>query len=225
MAALCAAIIQLPAFGDATAPTNNEVSQRYVEQGAAETGAINTVAGMILDYRAFDTFGESIVLFCATFSVSFLMRHTRKPDTLCDKSKDKLLRTTVNILFPFVMLYGAYVVLNGHLSPGGGFSGGAILGAGVILFASAYGESSVAKILSPRVVTDLCVGSLLVYAALKGFSFYTGANHLEIEIAKGTPGALFSAGFILPLNCCVGVIVACTVYSFFSLFAPHDPYD
>lgn len=225
MAALCAAIVQLPAFGDESAPTNNEVSQRYVEQGMAETGATNTVAGMILDYRAFDTFGESIVLFCATFCVSFLMRHSRKPDALCDKSQDKLLQTTVNILFPFVALYGVYVVLNGHLSPGGGFSGGAILGAGLILLAASYGESSIAKVLSPRVVTYLSVGSLSIYAVLKGFSFYTGANHLNLDISKGTPGTILSAGFILPLNCCVGIIVACTVYSFFSLFAPHDSYD
>ena len=38
-------------------------SPSYLEQGIEETGAINFVAGMILDYRAFDTFGESNVLF------------------------------------------------------------------------------------------------------------------------------------------------------------------
>ena len=48
----------LPPYGSDTAPTVNEVAQRYVEQGTEETGAVNTVAGMILDYRAFDTRGE-----------------------------------------------------------------------------------------------------------------------------------------------------------------------
>ena len=43
----------LPPYGSDTAPTVNEVARRYVEQGTEETGAVNTVAGMILDYRAF----------------------------------------------------------------------------------------------------------------------------------------------------------------------------
>lgn len=41
------------------------MATRYIEQGLSETGAVNIVTGMILDYRAFDTFGESCVLFVA----------------------------------------------------------------------------------------------------------------------------------------------------------------
>ena len=58
-------VASLPNIGDADAPTNNVVAERYIESGVEETGAINLVAGMILDYRAFDTFGESNVLFLA----------------------------------------------------------------------------------------------------------------------------------------------------------------
>ncbi len=47
---------------------------RYLEKRAVETGAVNTVAGIILDYRAFDTFGESVVLFLAAVSVIALLR-------------------------------------------------------------------------------------------------------------------------------------------------------
>ena len=56
-----------------TAPALNEVSERYLEQGAEETGAVNAVTGMILDYRAFDTFGESAVLFAAASSTILLL--------------------------------------------------------------------------------------------------------------------------------------------------------
>ena len=52
-------IAYLPVFGNAGNPDNNEVSARYIEKGLDETGAVNIVTGMILDYRAFDTFGES----------------------------------------------------------------------------------------------------------------------------------------------------------------------
>lgn len=70
---LCCAFIALlifvcvktPPFGVTDAPTNNEVAQKYIEEGLEDTGATNIVAGMILDYRAFDTLGESSVLFTA----------------------------------------------------------------------------------------------------------------------------------------------------------------
>ena len=45
-------VANLPGYGSADAPTVNEVAERYVEKGTEETGAVNTVAGMILDYRA-----------------------------------------------------------------------------------------------------------------------------------------------------------------------------
>ena len=57
MALLLVTISYLPATGVAEKPVNNEVAARYIENGLEETGAINIVAGMILDYRAFDTLG------------------------------------------------------------------------------------------------------------------------------------------------------------------------
>ena len=62
---LLTAVSWLPTFGEADNPVNNEVAARYIENGLQETGAINIVTGMILDYRAFDTLGESHVLFIA----------------------------------------------------------------------------------------------------------------------------------------------------------------
>ena len=78
-------VANLPGYGSADAPTVNEVAERYVEKGTEETGAVNTVAGMILDYRAFDTLGESFVLFTAMCAVTMLMnapgrRRVRKLD-------------------------------------------------------------------------------------------------------------------------------------------------
>lgn len=67
-------VAELPAFGRAGNPSNNEVSFRYLERGVEETGAVNIVAGIILDYRAFDTFGEATVLFTAVIAVIAVLR-------------------------------------------------------------------------------------------------------------------------------------------------------
>jgi multicomponent Na+:H+ antiporter subunit B len=67
-------VSDLPRFGSADNPAANEVYTRYVEKGMEETGAKNIVAAMILDYRAFDTLGEAIVLFTAIMGVVMLIR-------------------------------------------------------------------------------------------------------------------------------------------------------
>ncbi len=66
---LLSAVSYMPSYGHPENPVNNEVSARYIESGLQETGAVNIVTGMILDYRAFDTLGESHVLFIATCTV------------------------------------------------------------------------------------------------------------------------------------------------------------
>ena len=60
--------------------------------------------------------------------------------------------------------------------------------------------------------------SLLFYVVVKGYSFFAGANQVKIAIPLGTPGALFSAGLIIPLNISVGLIVACSMYIIYFMF-------
>lgn len=222
MATLCLVVLRMPEFGSVDAPAVNEVSDRYLEQGIAETGAVNAVAGMILDYRAFDTFGESTVLFAAAMSVVLLMRRPETAEKKAGKERDRILGQMGRLVLPAVMMYGIYVVLNGHLSPGGGFSGGTVLGCGLILAALVMGEETMERLLPPERMTRMTVGCLLAYGLMKGYSFFTGANHVGWDIPKGTPGDILSAGFILPLNICVGIIVACTMYTFYTLFAEKE---
>ena len=237
---LCAAVIitllvtvsYLPEYGSPDNPNNNEVVEKYNTDGLEDTGATNNVASMILDYRAFDTLGESHVLFVAAVCVMILLRleltKDGKPtdkkraeeenDRLYEPKNDKILQLSAKILVPIIIMYGIYVVLNGHLSPGGGFSGGAIIGAGLILYVNAFGFEKAKRIMNRKNYAVISVVPLLFYAIAKGYSFFTGANHLESGIPKGTPGAILSGGLILPLNICVGIVVACTMYHFYTLF-------
>lgn len=234
IAVMLKVVTDLPMFGDPGSPTNNTVAERYLEKGIEETGAINFVAGMILDYRAFDTFGESNVLFMAVIAVLMLLQKDKKniseaeeqenaEDDALDAQDSKLiLKKGAKCLTPLVILYGIYVVLNGHLSPGGGFSGGSIIGAGLILYSAANGHKEMKKFFTIKTLTYISVACLLTYCGCKSYSFFTGANHVGWEVPKGTPGAILSSGFILPLNICVGLVVACTMYGFYALFTKGD---
>ena len=63
--ALIFTVVEMPPFGSPDNPSNNEVNQRFVEKAVEETGSLNVVASVIMDYRAFDTLGEATVLFVA----------------------------------------------------------------------------------------------------------------------------------------------------------------
>ena len=204
---------------------------RYIEHGLEETGAINIVSGMILDYRAFDTLGESHVLFTALICVMILLRVDSKNqrqgfedyyatmrETYFASENDTILRTIGVFLVPCIFIYGIYVLLNGQNSPGGGFSGGAIMGAAMIIFTSAFGFDRVDRFFTLKLQTYVTFVALSFYSFAKGYVFFTGANGLENHIPKGTPGAILSGGLILPLDVAVGLVVACTMFGFYSLF-------
>ena len=222
-------VAALPPFGASDNPTSNEVVAKYIEDGIQDTGATNIVAGMILDYRAFDTFGESCVLFVAVCSVILLLRNLGPRDAydqfLHEREEprhDIIMKKTSVLLVPISMLFGIYVVLNGHLSPGGGFSGGAIIGSSFIMYASAYGIKKAGNFYNFGIYKRIVFFSLFFYGLAKGFVFFMEANHLPVNIPLGTPGALFSAGLILPLNICVGLIVSGSMYVLYVLFSKGE---
>ena len=229
VAILLVAVSYLPPVGSAENPSSNEVAAKYIEDGLQDTGAVNIVTGMILDYRAFDTFGESNVLFIATCTVLILLRSDKKKEKHQEEAEqrreqhyepkdDSILQRVTFLLFPVIVIFGIYVILNGHISPGGGFSGGAIIGAGLILYANAFGFEKLNRFFTEKTYKWISFAALAFYCLAKSYSFFTGANHLESGIPLGEAGAILSSGLILPLNICVGMVVACTMYAFYTLF-------
>ena len=135
---------------------------------------------------------------------------------------DEVLQGAARILTPLVLVFGLYIIANGHLSPGGGFSGGAILGAGLILYQNAFGYRKTERFFTYRTFKWVSLASLLFYSLAKGYHFFTGANHLENGISPGTAGNILSGGLLLPLNFVVGCVVACTMYALYTMFRKGD---
>lgn len=215
-------IFFLPGIGtERDNPALNDIYTAYIEDGIDKTGATNFVTGMILDYRAFDTLGESFVLFTAVTCVLILLqgfKDSRETDENYQPIRDPILRNSCSVIVPIVLLFGIYVILNGSISPGGGFSGGAIMGAGLIIYAIAFGFDQSGRFFRDRTFRAVSSVSLLTYCASKTYSFLTGAMEAESVVPLGVPGAIVSGGIIFILNVCVGLVVTCTMFGFYSLF-------
>ena len=228
--------LDLPQFGGADALVDNEVSRFYVEEGLEHTGAVNIISGIILDFRGFDTLGESHVLFIAACTVLLLLHLPQgdDPDSLrmrmaaesddrhFEPRHDPILQGGAQMLVPLLIVFGAYILLNGHLSPGGGFSGGAVLGAGMILFLCAFGFKRSERFFTFKTFRAATTAALVFYALSKGYVFFTGANGIANGISAGKFGAILSGGLMMPLNIAVGLVVACTMYALFTLFRKGD---
>lgn len=74
IAILLIGVMELPEFGKADNPADNYVMKKYIENGVEDTGALNIVTGIILDYRAFDTFAEATVLFTGAIVVLTVLK-------------------------------------------------------------------------------------------------------------------------------------------------------
>lgn len=132
--------------------------------------------------------------------------------------KDFVLKRVAALLLPFIQMYGLYVIFHGHVSPGGSFAGGIVVGLSFIAYATIYGLKRGRARLPERVTTltesygTLWYGVMGIAGILKGAPFL--ANKLA-GIDLGEPGALFSGGLIGLIGLGVGIRVASTVVTLF----------
>ncbi len=118
-----------------------------------------------------------------------------------------IVRTISRLLFPFMFLFGVYVLIHGHLTPGGGFQGGVIIAASVVMLWLAYGLAQMPigfKLFRTEVLE--AIGGLTI-VAVGVVGLVVGAGILGRVLPLGTLGNLFSAGNLPLLNIAVGIKV------------------
>lgn len=202
----------LPSFGN----FDGRYGQLLAHASVPERHANSAVAATTFDFRGFDTLGESFILFTAAVGVLALLRIQREEEDVAAEptrtprpTADSLsIRSLAVALAGPVTVLGLYVVLHGHLSPGGGFQGGVVMMAGLLLVYLAGARLRLAH-RHPLAAIELgeaagAAGFVLI--GLGGIVF--AASYLENFLPFGTPGNLLSAGDIPLLNLAVGLEVA-----------------
>ncbi|MDD1652211.1 MAG: sodium:proton antiporter [Methanomicrobiales archaeon] len=131
----------------------------------------------------------------------------------------KIVRLSADIMYPFVVIFGLYVIMHGHITPGGGFQGGAVVATGAALVIVAYALHDV-KAMIPKVLLYLqeSMGLLLFIGAglagmLLAFPFFfnwlaNSGSLFGMPVPFGpNPGELNTAGFLPIMNIAVGIEV------------------
>jgi len=170
-----------------------------LDRAPEEVGTANIVASVLLAYRGLDTLGELTVLFVAATAIGLVLGQ-RRPDTPYDPEAGF---SAADLLFPFLIVVGAYIILHGHLTPGGGFQGGAILAAAFFIPLLASPASSLNHHVS-SLIEGLAGAAFIIIGliALFGKEYF-----LAPLFGTGEVGELFSAGSLPLLYLAVGLKV------------------
>lgn len=174
---------------------DTKVGTYFVEGGREETGAANIVTSVVTGYRSLDTLGEVTILFIAAMGISAVLAMGNKKKEREVEGSSLVLSTGCRALFPFILLLGAYLFIHGHLTPGGGFQGGSVIGSAFLLVYLGYSERRISTTRTD--LTESLGGFAFVILGLIGFT--VGSSYfLSNFLPKGELYSLFSAG-ILPL--------------------------
>lgn len=111
--------------------------------------------------------------------------------------KNTIQRCGSDKILPMAIVYMFYIILHGHLSPGGGFQGGILAVAVVVLLYFGHGYETTSRVLSTRLLSGLEGLALVIYVALAMLGVAFGAQFCQnIAYLNGDIGALLSSGTI-----------------------------
>ncbi len=177
----------------------DNVGQHYLKNTVKETGAVNTVTAIVVSYRGFDTLGEVTVLFLAATGLGAIL-FDKKGKKRRLQHASLIVRVGAHLLYPLIVLLGAYVFVHGHLTPGGGFQGGAIIATGVLLMFMSYRTFETSH--KALVYIESLAGIVFVLAGFSGLIW--GNSFLQNILPAGEAGTLLSAGIIPIIYIAVG---------------------
>ena len=187
------------------------VGQAVQNNAAIETGSANFVTSVVLGYRGIDTLGELSILFAAATGGSLILSGLKNKKSIADNS-GLILKSAAQLLFPLLLVVGLYIVLHGHLTPGGGFQGGVILATAFFLPLLAKPSSEIS-----HVTLGLIEGfSGAAFIVIGLVALFNDGAFLKPFLEKGELGELLSAGTLPLLYIAVGLKVGAELASLLS---------
>jgi multicomponent Na+:H+ antiporter subunit B len=208
-AVLVLAVLSAPLFLSVTERDQmGGVAEAYLTGAPRDLGAANVVTAVVVTYRGLDTLGEVTVLFAASAGVALALSRfrtgRRRPTGTRRQAPSELIVTGAGLLLPLILMFGVYIFVHGHLTPGGGFQGGVVIAAGVLLVFLAGTLKELAH--DAMQIIEILAGT--GYVAIGVLGLWGAAGFLDPRfLPTGQVGDLFSAGAIPVIYSLVGIKV------------------
>jgi len=189
---------------------NTHLKYQYLSDFMPNVGGQNAVTAIYLGYRVYDTLFEALILVIAVVAVSHMSWSAEV--SVADGHHSEIENYsmavfTMRIICPIILIFGVYLILNGHISAGGGFQGGLVIASFFICRYLIYGiyDIPVKKVIK---LEEMVFINIIIVAALAIF-LGTGAL-LPVEFSE-----IFQISYLVIMNVMIGLKVAC---GFFILF-------
>ena len=218
--ALIYGTLDMPPFGDPNNPAQQHVAPRYIQDSPQAIGLPNMVTSVLASYRAFDTLGETAVVFAAAIGVLSLLGLPKQDRAAIQSGLQShiVLRVVAKMIIPLIVLFALYVQFHGDYGPGGGFQAGVIAAAALILYALVFGLPMATHVVSPNLLKALAAIGVLIYAGTGVVSLFLSANFLDYNVLASDPVAGQHIG-IIAIELGVGITVFAAMLSIFYAFA------
>ncbi|MFW5913926.1 MAG: MnhB domain-containing protein [Bacillota bacterium] len=196
----------------------NDFGKRYfLENGLEETGSRNLVTGILLDYRLFDSLFEAGILLIAVSGVLWISKHDideKNAKFMLDKYKTPDLFVTFSrLVYPLMIAFGFYVVINGHLSPGGGFQGGAIIATAILIlyYIDDDKETNIPFLVTIEKSVYIAILVVASISVLSRGEWFTNFVSMDASMTSRSI-------YLVLLNLLIGVKVALGLWTIFTAF-------
>jgi len=177
---------------------------QYLGGFMSSVGGQNAVTAIYLGYRVYDTLFEALILVVAVVAVSHMSWSSE--ESVADGHHSEIENYsmaifTLRIICPIILVFGAYVIMNGHISAGGGFQGGLVIASFFICRYLIYGiyDIPIKKIIK---LEELVFINIIIVAVIAVF-LGTGA------LIPGEFSTLFQDVYLIAMNIMIGLKVAC----------------
>ena len=192
-------------------PANPYLKDHYLARFMTDVGGQNAVTAIYLGYRVYDTLFEALILVIAVVAVSHMswMERLAIPDGRhSEMEKSHVAVLTLRIICPIVLIYGAYLILNGHIAAGGGFLGGLAIAFFFVCRYFIYGiyDMPVKKVMRMEELVFISFTFMtIVFFTLLGANIYLPAEY----------SVIYQDFYLIIMNLLIGMKVAC---GFFIIF-------
>lgn len=133
-----------------------------------------------------------------------------------------IVKTVARWVKSFIFLYGIYITLYGHLTPGGGFAGGVIIACAFVLLVLAFGKEKALERISKSLASELDSVGALMFLIIALLGIFAGGTFFVNFIQKNAPGQdfhLLSAGTIILSNIAIMIKVGSSLFMVFVILA------